>query len=266
MHKDRYQNIENYNHDKYNTDDDPTRETPIVTSSNAGVSPGGDAEPDSSINMAGGGSANTDDVIHVGDEGARSDFSYGDESDRPDIFFEEDDEWPTHGPSKGIRVRLPAAALLALLIGFGGIWGGAALQRSEGTASVSSAASAFAQFRSRAGRAFAGLGGSAGSVGGGASGSSVSGTLTMINGNTLYITDGNGGIVTVTVHKTTTVTRDASANASALQPGDTVVIEGTKTLKGTISATSIASTAKGLTRSGSGGFGGGGGGFGGASG
>ena len=48
---------------------------------------------------------------------------------------DDDDEWPDRGPRKGIRMSVPTVALLALLIAAGGIWGGAALQRSHGTTS-----------------------------------------------------------------------------------------------------------------------------------
>src|SRR5580698_2841437 len=55
----------------------------------------------------------------------------------------EPEEWPSRGPAKGVRLRWPAAVLLALLIAGGGIWGGAALQRNQGS-STSSVASAIA--------------------------------------------------------------------------------------------------------------------------
>src|ERR1700721_220809 len=50
----------------------------------------------------------------------------------------EPEEWPARGPGKGIRLGWPVAVLLVLLIGGGGIWGGAALQRSQGTSSGTS--------------------------------------------------------------------------------------------------------------------------------
>src|ERR1700677_615939 len=51
-----------------------------------------------------------------------------------------DEEWPDRGPRQGLRLSVPTVTLLALLIAAGGIWGGAALQRSQGTTAGSSAA------------------------------------------------------------------------------------------------------------------------------
>ncbi|MHB8262701.1 MAG: hypothetical protein ACYDGY_02990 [Acidimicrobiales bacterium] len=249
---DEHHDTGDYRHDKSNSEDNPTLQTPAVASATEGVAPRRPSGSYPMTAMTEEAIANTE-AIRVGNKGISIDSSHEDSSEDFDTFLEEDDEWPTHGPSKGIRIRLPAAILLVLLIGLGGIWGGAALQRSQGATSATSAASVFAQFRSRAGGAFSGLGGAAT----GASGSAVTGTLTVINGNTLYITDASGGIVKVTVSKVTTVTRDANATVAALQPGDTVVIQGTKASSGVISATSIASTAKGITPSAAGGLGGG---------
>ncbi len=159
--------------------------------------------------------------------------------------FEEDDEWPSRTASRGVRVPLPVVILLVILVGFGGIWGGAALQRNQNTSDSSGIASAFARFRSGAtssskSSGFSGFGGFAG---GAQAGSAASGTVTVIDGNTLYITDASGGIVKVIMSNSTKVTRDAPTTPSALQPGDTVTIQGSKTSNGTVNATSISATA-----------------------
>jgi hypothetical protein len=52
-----------------------------------------------------------------------------------------------------------------------------------------------------------------------------------------------------------TVTRTVRSSARSIRPGETVVVQGTTTRSGAISATSIRATAAGL---GFGGFGGGG--------
>src|ERR1700722_11641401 len=65
-------------------------------------------------------------------------------------------DWPSRAAKPGMRVRVPTFVLVALLFAAGGLWGGAALQRSHGTGSPSSsAASSFASLfgnRGTAGR------------------------------------------------------------------------------------------------------------------
>jgi hypothetical protein len=161
----------------------------------------------------------------------------------------EPEDWPAHGPAKGIRMAWPVAALFVLLIAGGGIWGGAALQRSQGsTTGASSIASAFA---SRFGTAARGSTGARGF--GGATTAAATGTVTEIQGSTLYVTNASGNLVEVKVNSSTTVTRNAKTRLSGLAPGDTVVVQGTTAKGGTVTASSIAATAQGVT-AGFGGF------------
>ncbi|MCL4433686.1 MAG: hypothetical protein M1399_02800 [Actinobacteria bacterium] len=84
---------------------------------------------------------------------------------------------------------------------------------SQNPSPANSATSAFVCFRSGARSAFLGFGRSPGVD----ASSAVTGTLTVIDGDTLYITDASGGIVKVTIGQSTKVTRNASASAAALQ-------------------------------------------------
>ncbi|MGO9344413.1 MAG: DUF5666 domain-containing protein [Acidimicrobiales bacterium] len=161
----------------------------------------------------------------------------------------EAEDWPARGPAKGIRMAWPVAVLFVLLIAGGGIWGGAALQRSQGsTTGASSIASALAS-------RFAGARGSTGarSFGSGST-AAATGTVTEIQGSTLYVTNASGNLVEVKVNPSTTVTRNAKTKLSGLAPGDTVVVEGTTAKNGTVTAASVAATAEGVT-AGFGGFG-----------
>jgi hypothetical protein len=162
---------------------------------------------------------------------------------------DDDDEWPDRGPRKGIRMSVPTVAGLALLIALGGIWGGAALQRSHGTSSGSStgASSLASLFRSRGGAAslFGGTGTGTGAAG--ALGGATTGTVTEVTGSTLYVTNASGDLVKVTVGPTATVDRNASSSLGALQVGDTVVVEGTKAANGSVAATSVSATGAGVT-------------------
>jgi len=147
-------------------------------------------------------------------------------------------------------MRWPVALLFVLLIAGGGIWGGAALQRSQGSNSGSSALSALASRFGAAGRTGSGSpttrSGFPGVTG------AATGTVTEIKGSTLYVTNSSGSLVEVTLTPSTTVTRDAKTSVSGLTPGDTVVVQGTTAKNGTVTASSVSATAQGVT----GGFGG----------
>ncbi len=158
---------------------------------------------------------------------------------------DDDDEWPDRGPRKGIRVSVPTVVLVALLIAAGGIWGGAALQRSQGTTSgSSSAASSLASlFQGRGGA----TGGFFGGTGAGALGGATTGTVTEVSGDILYVTNASGDLVKVTVGPSATVDRNAPSSLGSLAVGDTVVVEGTKASNGSVSATSVSATAAGVT-------------------
>jgi Domain of unknown function (DUF5666) len=168
----------------------------------------------------------------------------------------EPEEWPQRGPAKGIRVNWLTALLLVILIAGGGIWGGAELQKHQGSNSTTNALSAIAsRFANRGGTGTSrtGTGGAGGF--GGATSAAAAGTVTEIKGSTLYITDSSGNLVEVTLTHSTTVTRNAKTTASALVPGDTVIVEGSKASNGTVTASSVSATAQGVT-SGFGAFGG----------
>jgi len=172
----------------------------------------------------------------------------GDDADIYGTDMADDDEWPIRSPRSGLRLKYPTAILVALLIGAGGLWGGAALQRSHGTGSTASAATNFARLFSSTGLSRTARSGFSGFSG--ASASAASGIVTTIEGNTLYVTTASGGLVKVTLGATTTYTRDTKSTASAMQPGDTVTVQGTKEKIGTVVATSVADTAAGLSDAG----------------
>ena len=170
----------------------------------------------------------------------------------------EPEDWPARGPAKGIRLGWPVAVLLVLLIGGGGIWGGAALQRGQGSTTGSLASALASRFGSRTGTG-AGTGTGASRFagrGGAATTAAATGTVTEVKGSTLYVTNASGNLVVVTLTPSTTVTRNAKSTVSALEPGDTVVVQGTKSSNGDVTATSLSDTAQGVT-AGFGGFGGG---------
>jgi hypothetical protein len=165
----------------------------------------------------------------------------GDESD-----IAGEDEWPIRSPRPGLRLKYATAVLVALLIGAGGLWGGAALQRAHGTTGVAGGASNFARLFSSTGSS----GTTRGGFSGFSSASAAAGIVTTIEGNTLYVTTASGGLVKVILGKSTNYTREAKSTASAMQPGDTVIVQGTKEKNGTVTATSVADTVAGVSAAG----------------
>jgi hypothetical protein len=96
--------------------------------------------------------------------------------------------------------------------------------------------------------------GGAGSGGGSAA---TTGTISVVDGDTLYILTADSALVKVTLGPSTTITRNAKTQAVGLRPGDTVVVQGATGTSGTVVASSVAATAPGVSSSG-GSFGGGG--------
>jgi len=172
-----------------------------------------------------------------------------------------DEEWVVQ-TTRGIRLAVPVAALLALVFVAAGFCAGAVLEKHHASSSGGVAGLA-ARFRSaRAGASGTTTGttsaGGFGFGGGGFGGSTAAatGTISVVDGDTLYILSAAGSLVKVTLTPSTTITRDAQATPTDLRPGDTVVVQGTTSANGNVAATSLTATAPGVTAAGGGGFGG----------
>ena len=168
-------------------------------------------------------------------------------------------------PRRRRRLVTPASAVLAaVLVGALGFIGGVEVQKGQADSSTSTTASG-------AGTARAGVGGAAGggfAGPGGARGNATVGTVANKHGSTLYVKDSDGTTIRVTTTSHSKINRTATASAGAIHPGDTVVVQGTKSSSGTITATQINATSSAAASGLTGLFGGGGGlrGFGGGGG
>lgn len=186
-----------------------------------------------------------------------------------------DDEYESEPLPLPRRRKLPklTAALVVAVVGAGMFIAGAAAQKHWGSSgsSAGSRNGAAAAFAARLGGTTtgqtrtdttggtgtgAGGRGAGGFLGGGA----TIGTVGVIKGSTLYVTDASGNTVKVVTSPASTVSKTVDTTVNAIHPGDTVVVRGTAGKNGDITAESITV--------GTGGFGGGGGatGFGGGSG
>ena len=70
-------------------------------------------------------------------------------------------------------------------------------------------------------------------------------TLSVVDGNTLYVLTSTGSLVKVSLGQSTAVSRNAKTAANALRPGDSVVVQGSATKNGNVNATSVAATGPG---------------------
>jgi hypothetical protein len=160
------------------------------------------------------------------------------------------------------RIKLPkvTTALAASALICVGFIGGALVQKHYGGSSSRGGglAGAFAAARTGTGTTgrtgtgtgtgtTGGFGGFGGRTGTGTAGG-IAGTVTVVSGDTLYVTAADGSVYTVKTTGTTTVNVTQSGKLSQLKPGQSVVIAGSDDGSGDVTATSI--TAGGGTTSG----------------
>ena len=185
-------------------------------------------------------------------------------SDDPDMAFYDDEPPPPDAlPVRPRRKLLTpvSGGLLAIVLMAGGFIGGVQAQKRQGDSQGGARNGLPAAFAARLAQAggVPGGGGQAGATGtaaaraGGGSGGATAGTVANVKGSTLYVTSADGTTVKVKTNDNAKVTRNASSSVANVHPGDTVVIQGSTASSGTVTASSIIATAKGVTP---GGFGG----------
>jgi hypothetical protein len=145
-----------------------------------------------------------------------------------------------------------SAALIALITCAVGFYAGIRVEKGQ-LSSSSSTARGFIPpaLGSQAARSSTGASGSrsssaSGFPGGGFPGAALGGgnasigTISSVDGNTIYLSDSSGNTVKVTLSSATKITKSLSVGERSLHPGDSVVIRGLKDNKGTVSATTIS--------------------------
>jgi hypothetical protein len=178
-------------------------------------------------------------------------------------------------PRRRRRLVTPASATLAaVLVGALGFIGGVEVQKGQADSGGATASGASAG-AGRAGLAGGGGGAGAGGAarggfagGGGAQANATIGSVANKRGSTLYVKDSDGNTIRVKTTSHSKINRTATASAGAIHPGDTVVVQGTKSSSATITATQINATSSAAASGLAALFGGGGGvrGFGGGGG
>jgi hypothetical protein len=139
---------------------------------------------------------------------------------------------------RGRLLRPLPLFLIALTIAAAGFLGGVLAQKgSEGGSSAGGAAAgglpSFAAAKS------------GGEAEGGSADAGAGGTVTSVEGRTIYVKETDGTVVAVKAGDGVTVTRDSSVSAKKVHPGDTVTVEGSKH-GSTVQASSIAATEAGV--------------------
>jgi hypothetical protein len=167
-----------------------------------------------------------------------------------------------------------SAGLIALLTATAGFYAGVRVEKGQvGSSSTgaSALASRFAALRAGAsggGSASAGSGAATGAARSGfaarfgAGGGATVGSISSIKGNTIYLTETSGDVVQVKITSATKVTKSETVKPDALNPGNTLIVQGLKQANGTISATSVSDSGAGGGGFGLGALAGGGGGAG----
>jgi hypothetical protein len=133
-----------------------------------------------------------------------------------------------------------SAVLAALVTAAAGFFAGVEIEKSQlsttatAATSTGSATGAGAAAGARGGFAFAGRGGA-----GGAGGNASVGTVSSVNGNTIYLTEPTGNTVKVTLSSATKISKSQTSSKSSVRPGDSVVVQGVSS-NGQTAATSIS--------------------------
>ncbi|MHA6761672.1 hypothetical protein [Streptacidiphilus sp. PAMC 29251] len=140
--------------------------------------------------------------------------------------------------------------------------GGALVEKNNLKSSSSNPAAAFAGFNrggatagGAAGRTGA-AGGGTGAAGGAAGGGATTGTVKLVDGTTVYLTDSSGNVVKVTTGKSTKVSVTKDGKLADLQPGQSVTVRGSTDSSGDLAATTVTEGASPFGAGGFGGFGG----------
>jgi hypothetical protein len=183
-----------------------------------------------------------------------------------DTWFEEAEELPPR-PRRRVLAPLPLALLAALAIACGFIAGVLVEKGQEGgSGSTAGAGGAFASrlaalrggtgsssagggssSSSSTGSGSAGTGPSAGAgsstgargLAGAAGGTATVGQVAYADKGTLYVTTSEGNTVKVKAAAGASVTKTVKASIKAIHPGETVIVAGTSSASGAISASSI---------------------------
>ena len=197
------------------------------------------------------------------------------DADMEEEWLEEPEE-PPRRPRRKLLAPIPAVLLVVLLVATG-FFAGVEVQKGQGSSSSSgglpaglaalrdsgagTGASGSARTSSGGVAGLFGGGGGGFPGGGGLAGGLTTGEVSYVSRSTLYVTSGEGNTVKVSAPKGTKVSKTVSTNVHSIHPGDTVIVRGSQSGSGGVTASSITVSSAGSatgTGSSSGSSGGGG--------
>jgi hypothetical protein len=122
-----------------------------------------------------------------------------------------------------------------------GALGGIAIQKHEDHGSTTAASPTGAPAGAFAGGR--GAGGGAPGAGGGAGGAGATvGTVKLIDGNNIYVTEANGTVVKVAVNAASQLTKTDPATIKDITPGESVIVRGATGTDGSVTATAVTAS------------------------
>jgi hypothetical protein len=166
---------------------------------------------------------------------------------------EDDAEEALPPRARGRLLRPLPLFLVALIAAAAGFLGGVLAQKGSEGGSGGAALPGGGELPSFAAKAAGSEGGSTEGAAAGTNGlpsfggseAAASGTVTGVEGHTIYVKESDGTTVAVKVGDGATVTRDSNVVAKKIHPGDTVTVEGSKH-GSTVKASSVAATESGV--------------------
>jgi len=153
-----------------------------------------------------------------------------------------------------------SAALLALVLGFAGFYAGVREEKTRATGSGSTLATGSRSAPATgSGSAPATGSGSAPATGSGSrravsptaatgsAGGVTAGTVTRVDGDTVYVKESSGSTVEIKLLRTTAIDKSVDVSSHSVRPGDSVTIQGTRGSGGAITSTSISDSGNNST-------------------
>jgi hypothetical protein len=160
-----------------------------------------------------------------------------------------DDDWDHEPlPVRPVRRRLGPLTLflVGLLLATSAFAGGVMAEKTHLGSTATATAARPASSTAAAGGRF-GAGTNTGSTG--ASGGATTGTVKLIDGTNIYITDSNGTTVKVATTPQSQISITAPGSVTAIKPGDNVTVSGATGSDGTITAANVRDSGAGASTS-----------------
>ncbi len=168
-------------------------------------------------------------------------------TDVPAPPYDDGDDEPEFRPRPRRRAHALTYVLAGALLVAAGFYGGVLLQKHDDHGSTSSTASTRSAAAARFGGAATtgGAGATGGRAGGfgGFGGGAVTGTVKLVDGKNVYVTDTGGNVVKVATNAGSQLSKTDPATIKDVAPGDVVIVRGTQNSDGSYTATSVVISA-----------------------